>query len=310
MKFGVDTQIFIGMGELPTEDKNLSSYAFSEQLLPVFLELDLDILRIGVVDDAWRLHNTKEITLSDQLMKLIKASGKELLVADTQHSPYLLNHPVSWEEFQRIHLKRIEFFTLRYNPDYYCVVVEPSVYHYHGVKGDMDPEKWVEQTEAAVNLVKGLNRNIQTVVSVGPEAENDRIYLQKVFSVKNLDIIGLEAYYPRDIEELEKLLHNIPDRQGKKLWITETWSGMPFPYTKVRGKESEDAKWLKAMMYFVQTYRFDGLLVWPFQYFVTYERFDNTEEPVDFSKRTASFFAYKELIEEVRARSSGKKNPW
>jgi hypothetical protein len=307
LKFGVDTQIFIGMGELPTADKNLSSYAFSEKLLPVFLELDLDTLRVGAVDDAWRSGNTEDIALSDQLMKQVKTSGKELFLADTQHSPYLLNHPVSWEEFQSLHLKRIAFFTERYNPDYYCVVVEPSVYHSHGVGGEMDPEKWVKQTEAAVNVVKRINRNIQTAVSVGPEAENDRIYIQKVFAVKNLDIIGLEAYYPRDVEELEKLLNNIPDRQGKKLWITETWSGMPFPYTQVEGKDREDAKWVKAMTYFAQKYKFDGLLVWPFQYFVTYERFDNTEEPVDFSKRTASFFAYRDLIKKVRAKSSEKK---
>lgn len=307
MEFGVDTQIFIGMGELTAEEKQLSSYAFSEKLLPVFLESDIDILRIGVMDDAWQLNNTEEIALSDQLMKKIKAFGKKLFLADTQHSPYLLNHPVSWEEFQRIQLRRIEFFTMRYNPDYYCVVVEPSIYHYYGVKGEMDPEKWVEQTEAAVNLVKRLNRNIQTAVSVIVGTENDRIYVQKVFGVKNLDIVGLEAYYPQDIEELEKLINNVPNRQGKKLWITETWSGMPFPYTKVKGKDVEDAKWVKVMTYFAQKYRFDGLLVWPFQYFVTYERFDNTEEAIDFSKRTASFFSYKEMIEEVRTRSSGRE---
>lgn len=56
MKFGVDTQIFIGMGELTAEEKHLSSYAFSEKLLPVFLESDIDTLRIGVMDDAWQFN--------------------------------------------------------------------------------------------------------------------------------------------------------------------------------------------------------------------------------------------------------------
>jgi len=306
MMFGVDTQIFIGMGELAEDGRHLSSYAMSTNLLNVFDDLDLDLIRVGVLDDAWRLKKEREIELSDQIIRRIRKSGKELVLADTQHSPYLLEHKVSWREFRKIHLRRIEFFTRRYHPDYYCVVTEPSVYHDFGVQGPMDVEKWLQETEAAVDLVKRLDPSVRTLVSVLPEGVKDRAYIKRLFSIRNLDIVGLEAYYPKNIREIEKILKALPGRRGKKIWMTETWSGTPFPYTKIRDKDQEDAKWIQAMTYFAQRNEFSALLLWPFQYFVTYERYDSSQEGIDYSRRTTSFYSYKNRIQEIREKSAGK----
>ena len=304
MKFGVDTQIFVGMGELETDEKNLSSYAFSDGMLDVFLELDLDVIRVGVLDDAWRLGKKKEIELSDRLIKKIRKSGKKLFLADTQHSPYLLENKVSWKEFQKIHLERLELFAKRYKPDYFCVVTEPSVYHDFGIKGGMDPEKWLIQTRKAADLVKKINSKIKTIVSVRQEHERDDIYLKQVFTLKNVDIVGVEAYYPDDLRKIREVLQAIPDRHGKKIWITESWNGMPFPYTTVKDKAMEDAEWIRAVTYFAQKHGFEGLFLWPFQYFVTYERFDNKEGRIDFSKRTESYRSFRKVISEVKNKTS------
>ncbi len=44
----------------------------------------------------------------------------------------------------------------------------------------------------------------------------------------------------------------------------------------------KDGEWIRTVTYFTQKHEFECLLLWPFQYFITYERFDNKNRGIDF----------------------------
>jgi len=303
LTFGVAAGIMIGqVGDLPGDGTDIHSYAIADKMLDVFRELPIDVIRVGGLDDSWRLGNREEIDLADKLMEKVRRAGWKLFIADTQHSAHLFSNPVSWEEFQRIHLRRIEFLARRYRPQYYAVVTEASTYHAFGVKGKMDVDRWVGQTRRALAVVRQVDPLIRTAVVIGPENAAEQAFFRKLLRVPNLDIIALEIYYPHEFPVLDRLLAEHPHKFGKQLWVGESWSGMPSPYTNVPDKEAEDEKWVKLIAYYALAHDFDAVMFWPFQYFVTYTKFQEGTGSIDFSKRTRPFRAYKQLIRELKAR--------
>jgi hypothetical protein len=160
----------------------------------------------------------------------------------------------------------------------------------------------VEQTRRALAVVRQVDPGIRTAVVIGPDNEAEQSFYRKLLSVPNLDIIALEIYYPREFPVLDRLLAEHPHKFGKQLWVGESWSGMPSPYTNVRDKEEEDEKWVKLITYYALAHDFDAVLFWPFQYFVTYKKFQEGNGSIDFSNRTRPFRAYQELIREMKAR--------
>lgn len=303
LTFGVAASIMIGqVGDLAGDATDIHSYGIADKMLDVFRELPIDVVRVGGLDDSWRLGNREEIDLADKLMEKVRRAGWKLFIADTQHSAHLFSNPVSWEEFQRIHLRRIEFLARRYRPQYYAVVTEASTYHAFGVKGKMDVDRWVEQTRRALAVVRQVDPGIRTAVVIGPENAAEQSFFRKLLRVPDLDIIALEIYYPHEFPVLDRLLAEHPHKFGKQLWVGESWSGMPSPYTNVPDKEEEDEKWVKLITYYALAHDFDAVMFWPFQYFVTYKKFQEGNGSIDFSKRTRPFRAYQELIRELKAR--------
>ncbi len=299
MILGVDTQVFIGGGYLAQEKKNIESYAFAEEMLKVAVESGVEIIRIGALDDAWRRGDTREIVLADKLVAKIRESGLKLLMVDTQHSEYLSKHPVTWDQFRSIHLQRVKRFTRRYHPDFYVVVTEPSTYLHWGIQGRPDIKEWVRLTRSAAEAVKQIRPGTKTGICIDVGDRYNEEYYRRVLALQDLDIVGMEIYKPSQFAEAEALLSDHPHRHGKALWLFETWSGMPYPFTNVPTKEREDAKWIEASVYFAQRHQYDAYLVWPFQYFITYDRDYDRTGRVDYTGRTRPFSVFKKLVGEI-----------
>lgn len=302
MTFGGCTSSFIGSSytqSLAGPGDSIQSFPAAVEIVKAIREAGGVVIRIGASDDAWQLNDTEDIRLSDALVEAVRGLGGKLMLADNQHPEHLRYYPVSWEEFKGIHLRRIAFLTQRYRPDYYNVVTEVSSYHKAGVKGHFDVGEWVRQTEQAVDLVKQINPQTKTSVSIVPEERNDERFFQEVLKLKNLDIVGFDIYFRDQFQAAERLLATAhPHRFGKQLWITETWNGLAFPWARP-SKAKEDAKWIRTAFLFAQKNNLDGFLPWPFGYFnVYYEPWSQRE--VDYSGRTLAFQAYKEVIEKVR----------
>ncbi len=299
MKFGINTQVFLGAGYLSQGKNTTESIEFAKEMIGAAKECGVEIIRVGGLDDAWRTDNQKEIELADRLVKDIKSNGLKLMIVDTQHSEYLMKNPVVWDKFKSIHKERVSRITKRYKPDYYVVVIEPTTYHYWGVKEKLDLSKWEKLTRAGIEAVKTLSPKTLTGICIDMGDVTNETYFSKVLHMKNLDIVGIQIYKPYQFERAQALLKDHPHKFGKQLWMLETWSGMPYPFTNITSKEEEDAKWIEASFYFAQKNDFDGYLPWPFQYFITYDRIYDKTGRINYKNRTRPFTTYKKLIEDA-----------
>lgn len=292
MVMGVSTSLILGEGTLSRKD--FDNYSLAEGTINAALETGAVTVRVGAVDDAWILGNKEEIELDDRLIERLKKKGASLFFWDWQYSSVLSRKKVSWNEYKKLHLKRIEFFINRYRPDYYSIVTEPTASQYYNVNEKVGLEQWFEHIREMTDHLKARYPGLKLAVLAVPG--EDDAFLEGVLDIKGLDIIGIEIYYRRHVEALERYLEkHHPHDRGKQIWMLETWAGMPYPFTKVKDKEKEDIDWMKMMVNIAKNNGFDGFMPWPWMYFISYDSNFLMSPRPDFSSRTEIFRIYRDL---------------
>ncbi len=189
-------------------------------------------------------------------------------------------------------------------PDYFGIVIEPMTmeqkYNFNATDG-----QWVALVDKIAKLSKQVSPSTKTVAG-GHKGE--LAFLRLASDVKDVDILGFDIYsvegiYPEYSGYLGEgdVVGDAIDYvnlKGKETWMLETWTSY---ISEKAMNENIDAKWIRLMVYYAEKHNMKGIVPFFTGKFVYYGT-----DPIEFKsaldrkQRTAAFYSYKSIIEEVR----------
>ncbi|NLE50514.1 MAG: hypothetical protein GX613_03850 [Chloroflexi bacterium] len=219
------------------------------------------------VDAAERIAEQQDYEA--QFMARVQESGINLVIADSQYTPYLLvkggeEDDNSWDDFRAYHRQRVAHYAETYQPYAYEIVNEPAAYTEFSDLADFESaeqqlELWLEHTQELIDLVREVSPNTLVGVSVAPQNEFDVDYYERVLEL-GIDFVAFRVYQPAQYDLIEETLaeRGHPQEKGAELWLAETWYG----YCLAPQRSMElDAEWLETAVAFAA--RYDGSAVLP-----------------------------------------------
>lgn len=265
------------------------------KMLDVLLETDADIIVFYIRPESYFSQKERY----DNLLNRIKANGKKLFMGARFE-----DEPMTFKDYDDALNNYTKNIITILKPDYYGIIIEPETME-RKYNFDVADEDWVELVSRISKLSKQLSPNTKTVA--GGHKEELR-FLRLVSNIKDVDIIGFNIYGVEGIySEYSGYLGkgdvvgdaiDYVNSKGKETWMLETWTSfMP----EKAMDEQIDAKWLRLMAYYAQKHNVKGIVPFFTGKFVYYGM-----SPIEFKsalnsgERTAVFYAYKSLIEEVR----------
>ncbi len=204
-----------------------------------------------------------------RFMAAVAQSGVDVMLADYQYSPYLLvrayeeKQDIPWEEFTQIQENRIRYYARTYQPAYYEVLNEPSMYDDYSrvaLPEDMDAvDVWVQQAERLAAAVREESPQTQIGFSIALQDELDAEIYSRLMKSDAIDFVGFRVYQPGAFQVLDELFaeRGHPHDYGKQGWITETWYGA---CVAPQRSQSLDAKWLAATIAYAAQGGMDAVL--------------------------------------------------
>ncbi len=207
--------------------------------------------------------------LERRFMEQVAQSGVEVMLADYQYSPYLLvrayeeEQDIPWETFTQIQEDRIRHYARTYQPTYYEVLNEPSMYDDYSrvaLPEDMDAaEAWVQQAERLAAAVREESPQTLVGFSVALQEALDAEIYARLMESDAIDFVGFRVYQPGAFQVLDDLFaeRGHPHDYGKQAWITETWYGA---CVAPQRSQSLDAKWLAATVAYAAQGGIDAVL--------------------------------------------------
>jgi hypothetical protein len=295
---------------------------FDLPFLSMLKETGIDCVRLSIFPSNYEKYSLRY----DTVIAKIRENNLKLMVAfmvgDSKKGAVS-----SFEQYKKIELDFTEKFIKRYNPEYYALVTEPITMEKRLKLGARLPDsQWVALVEETAAMVKTINPSIKTIAAVNTEP--GQLELAKKFSdVADLDIVAFQLYGPAGLYDAykgwvgkgdvvgEAIAH--VQKKGKNAWITETWLSIPTVETWQGSKDSNsyfnepwmaplDAKWLRAITYYAQKYKVKSISPFFTGKFISYPTSDRNQQRRNFlrdlteNKRTAPFYAYQDVIKEVR----------
>lgn len=245
--------------------------------------------------EAWMTNDWDNIVRHDEIINQIKDDGKALMLADRGAIGFKKNK-VTWDYFREQHLKHTKIFMEKYKPDYYVVIKEPIWYYkfYSMISTETTPEMWSDLASRACTVVKDISPATKCAVAVYASGEREKEFFALAAGIANIDIMGVDVYEDKDIRAVMDDLYALVS-ETKELWMLESWNGGASSYLQP-WKEKDDADWIKRSVYFAQKNNFKGYISYYPVHFSSYTNLRN----IDWNKRTLPFYAYKEIIGEVR----------
>lgn len=204
-----------------------------------------------------------------QFMEHVIESGADLVIADSQYTPYLLvrggeDSDTTWDEFRAYHRQRVEHYAGLYQPYAYEIVNEPDAYTQFSdlaafESTDQQLELWIEHTRELIDLVHEVSPETRVGVSIAAQSEFDLDYYERVLEL-GIDFVAFRVYQPAQFDLIEDVLaeRGRPQEQGAELWLAETWYGYCLAPQR---SMALDAEWLETAVAFAA--RYDGSAVLP-----------------------------------------------
>ena len=204
-----------------------------------------------------------------RFMEAVQQTGVDVMLADYQYSPYLMvrayedEQDIPWEEFVQIQEDRVRHYARTYQPAYYEVLNEPSMYaDYSRVElpEDVDAvDAWVQQAERLAVAVREESPETQVGFSIALQEPLDADIYARLLESDAMDFVGFRVYQPGAFQVLDDLFaeRGHPHEYGKEAWITETWYGA---CVAPQRSQNLDAKWLAATIAYAAQGRMDAVL--------------------------------------------------
>ncbi len=201
-------------------------------------------------------------------MARVTGSGVDLLLADSQYTPYLLvwandETDIPWDTFTSLQEQRIRHYAELYQPAAYEIVNEPAAYkQYSGLSEPEDVDMldlWLTQTESLIAAVHEVSPDTRVGVTVALQNDFDMSYYERVLALEDLDFIGFRMFQPGGFDEIETVFaeHGNAVEQGKQVWIMETWYG----YCLAPQRSMKlDGLWLRATAAYAAKEHFSAVL--------------------------------------------------
>lgn len=236
-------------------------------------------------------------------MEALAQAGVDLILSDSQYTPYLLmqandEEKIPWEEFARIQEERVRYYAARYQPMAYEVITEPSQYvAYSGITMPEDADElalWVAQAERLARAVREESPKTLVGVTISLIDDLDLDFYERALTLEGLDFIGVRVFQPGAFDVLEDLFaeRGHPADHGKELWLLETWYG----YCLAPQRSMDlDAMWLEAVIAFAAKERISTVLVNDYGCFIQ-EGGTLFQADVDLNGRTEVWQRWQELI--------------
>jgi hypothetical protein len=297
MKFGVTMPLEIS-GIFYSKEDGEDRFKMWMAILDATDEVNVEIIKVFLSDLAWQVNNTYSIELTDRFFEQARKRGKKLMLLFDYGGTYPPNF--TWEKYRELALRNVRFFTKRYEPEYFIVMQEITTTVEIYLVEPVGVDKWIELTKELIRIVKEESPDTKIVVSpaVGFLFPKENEYYEELLHLEGVDIIGFQMFTPYSIEEANHALSRFhPHDYGKELWIIESWYTLWGSWYQPWNKEN-DAKWIKLMTYYAQKNGFDGFISFYSSLFISYE--SHLLDKINYTERTPAFYAYKEIIEEVR----------
>jgi len=251
-------------------------------------ELPVDSIRFDLMFDVWQQNED----VVDTIIKEIRDNGKKIWINFCGGETWREN-PYSWNDFKRIYLENLEHVVREYKPEYVGVANEGPGFLAEMVKERVSEEEWVRFAEECAKKVKSIKPDCFVFVNTIPYSDGDRFFDLLMDHDNEIDVIGIDPYDLKELEERGEYALAHWSNKDKELWITETWCTWDGSYPTHLCD-----KYIVASLYYAQTKGFNGFNIFYGQNLHT-QNFKIIKE----SNKTPAFYTYEELIEEVRGKT-------
>lgn len=291
------------------------------KFLDMLDELDVDVIGVGayISEDS----QPEIIERGDILVNEIRKKNKELKV---WHFGGVFGDK---DEYIEHGCYGVEYIIRRWQPEYLSIV--------HEISNQQEPyvteEDWKEYIEVvanhAKNVAEDMGYNITTAVSL--QANPSEIdFADHLVDIPDLDIIGFDIYNKwglcedcpggNALEDKIDLIHS----HKKEVWIEETWLSTQWdrpktdPPKRFEGFDDPkrahwDARWMWVITYYAQKHDVEAVEPFFTNYFILYPDYNPYEDEQRYvddyktalyeGRRTPTFYAFKDVIVEVKRKS-------
>jgi hypothetical protein len=206
-------------------------------------------------------------------MQHLTDSGVDLMLADSQYSPYLIvwasekdEAKLTWDDLLKVQQDRVRYYAKLYQPAIYEVINDPDSYlQYTGISAPSDStddmlDRWVAQTQQLIDIVHEESPNTRIAITVSIDSDFNLAYYERVLQMDGVDQIGFRVFQPAAFDVIADVFaqHGHPADFGKGLWIVETWYG--YCLAPQRSMDM-DATWLEMISEYAASERIGGVLV-------------------------------------------------
>jgi|GEM_PF-6105161 len=258
--------------------------------IELYDELPVDLFRIDCRYDLFLENDTENIDKLDQAVAGIRGTDKKLMLGVYGVQSWF-NEPKQWDNWRDMYRQQVDILMERYQPEYMYVLPEAPTCLGGQISevGNITTEEWVEFTEEIAKRIKTSNPGTIVVVGCCLHApENPSFFTQLIGRDNDIDAMGNDPYSVDEMINTDKYLeywHTSPD--NKEMWITETWSNGNIRYERL----GRSANYIRFAVYYAQKKGLNG--------FVLFGGIWSIHRDKEF-KKLDTFYAYKEVIEEVR----------
>jgi hypothetical protein len=244
----------------------------------------------------------------DLFITRLTDSGVDLVISDSQYSPYLIlwaseeeeDNKLTWDDFIQTQQARVRYYARTYQPTIYEIINDPEAYlAYTGLEAPEDDDAlmldiWVAQTERLIEIVQEESPNTRIAVTVALDNDFNQAYYERILALDGVDQIGLRVFQPQAFDLIEDLIadYGHPADHGKQLWIIETWYGYCLAPQR---SMALDAQWLEMVAAFAAKENINAMLTSDYGCFL--QEGGTLFQPADdLNGRTAVWTAWKALI--------------
>ncbi len=245
----------------------------------------------------------------DTFMQHLTESGVDLMLADSQYSPYLIvwasakddEEKLTWDDLLTYQQDRVRYYAQRYQPAIYEIINDPESYlQYVGIDAPSDNademlDLWVEQTQKLIDIVHDVSPDTRVAVTVSIDNDFNLDYYERVLQMDGVDQIGFRVFQPAAFDVMSDIFaeRGHPADFDKQLWIVETWYG--YCLAPQRSMDM-DATWLEMIAAYAASERISGVLVSDYGCFLQKGGTLFQSDGADLTGRTAVWDKWHELI--------------
>lgn len=298
------------------------------KFLDMLDDLDVDVIGVGIYISEE--HPPQALDRWDTLISEIRRQNKELKVwhfGGNFHKGEELK-----EDYIAHGCHGAEYIINRWQPEYISIV--------HEISNQQEPKAtkddwpfWKDYIETVANHTKKIARdegyNITTAVAL--QASPSEIdFVDYLVDIPDLDIIAFDVYNRWGLCEKCNGGNVLADKidlihsHGKRVWIEETWFTTQWKRPKTDPPErfegfddpkraQWDSKWMWIITYYAQKHNVEAVEPFFTNYFILYPSYnpfiyeqqyvDDYKTALYEGKRTPTFYAFKDVIEEVKRSS-------